>query len=92
MEGGLEMTDLEAYIISMKVKWIKTLLTADNANWKVIPRYFYNMFGENFLIFYINVDSIKSLNVSNLSLFYKNILDIWIKVNTNVENNPKTFL
>lgn len=92
-EGGIEMIDIASYIISMKIKWVKALTDNTKANWKVIPEYFYRKFGPNFLIFYMNSDNMKSLNVSHLPDFYKNILELWIQTkNITTFKKPDTFV
>lgn len=92
--GGIDMIDLESYITAMKIKWVKALTDKSNPNWKVIPNYFFSKFGYNCLIFNMNLDSIKSLDVSVLPGFYKNILELWIstKKNTVCPNKTKTFV
>ena len=79
LQGGLDMIDLETYINTMKLKWVKSLLSQDDANWKVIPKYHFQKFGSNFLIFYYNIDNINGLNAKHLPEFYSNLLNTWIK-------------
>ena len=90
--GGIGMIDLESYVVSIKLKWVRSLLNETDAHWKAIPRYFYNFFGENFLVFYMNIDSFKSLNTFVIPEFYKNILELWIQTN-NIQQQeaPKHF-
>ena len=41
LKGGLEMIDLDSYIRTIKLKWIKALTSDEYANWKLIPTYFF---------------------------------------------------
>ena len=40
IHGGIEMVDLESFIITIKLKWIRALTSAEDANWKLIPKYY----------------------------------------------------
>ena len=92
LNGGIEMLDIETYITSIKLKWIKALTDKNDANWKAVPRYFFNIFGPDFLIFHFNSDNNKSLDVSTLPDFYNNILSLWVNAKSKVlQNEPKTF-
>ena len=73
----------------MKLKWLKTLTINDNANWKVIPKFFLNQYGDNFLILKMNIDSLKSLPIVKYVIpsFYKEILTYHIQIN-NLNINP----
>ena len=92
-KGGLGMIDLDAFITSLKLKWIKSLIEKQNdkAHWQIIPKYFLNRYGNNYLIFHMNLDSIRSIDTSHISDYYKNLLEIWIKAKNNDEINLKTF-
>jgi hypothetical protein len=81
LDGGIDMPDFEYYAKTLKLKWIKHLNNETNANWKVIPTALFNQFGKNFLIFHMNLDSLKSLTIQTfkLSKFYKCLLSIWIQ-------------
>ena len=78
----------------MKLKWLKTLTINDNANWKIIPKFFLNQYGDNFLILKMNIDSLKSLPVVKYVIpsFYKEILTYHIQINNlNIKPKLKTF-
>ena len=79
MQGGIEMIDLESFIITIKLKWITALTSIDDANWKLIPKYYFRNYGNNLLIFYSNLDSMKSIRTNHLPEFYKNLLEVWLK-------------
>lgn len=87
LKGGLEMIDLDSYIRTIKLKWIKALTSDEDANWKLIPTYSLEKYGKHFLIFYTSLDSIKSIDTNNIPEFYKNILEIWIQSNSPKSNN-----
>ena len=55
------MIDLEAYIHTIKLKWIKALTDETDANWKLIQRILFEKFGQHFLIFKINLDESRQL-------------------------------
>ncbi|CAG2204340.1 unnamed protein product [Mytilus edulis] len=74
------MTDIDAYIEAIKINWVKRLTDETCANWKIIPTFYFREFGENNLIFKMNLNSHKSLeNLKNLPTFYFEILKCWIK-------------
>ena len=50
MQGGIQMIDLEYFIITIKLKWITALTSADDANWKLIPKYYFRKYGNICLI------------------------------------------
>ena len=78
-DGRLDMCDPNTFFISLKLKWIKTLLTQENANWKILPEYFFKNFGHNFLIFYMNIDNFNQIsNNTNLPILYEDIVKCWI--------------
>jgi hypothetical protein len=57
--GGLNMVDINRYFKSLKVSWVKRLLSSKTSNWKVIPRKYLDKFGKNWLILMISQSSIK---------------------------------
>jgi hypothetical protein len=50
LKGGIQIPDIEITSKTLKVKWIKSLISEENANWKIIPKYFLNQYGKNLLI------------------------------------------
>jgi hypothetical protein len=46
-KGGLNMVDINSYFKSLKVSWIKRLLSSETSNWKDIPRKYLDKFGKN---------------------------------------------
>jgi hypothetical protein len=53
------MCDTTSFFKSIKLKFVKSLLNDEEANWKILPNYFLNVFGKDFLIFYMNLDKLK---------------------------------
>jgi hypothetical protein len=47
--GGLNMVDINSYFKSLKVSWVKRLLSSKTSNWKVIARKYLDKFGKNWL-------------------------------------------
>jgi hypothetical protein len=47
-KGGEEvnMVDINSYFKSLKVSWVKRLLSSETSNWKVIPRKYLDVFGK----------------------------------------------
>ena len=43
-----------------------------------IAHYFLKVFGPNFLIFSMNPDSTKSLEIKILPEYYKNLIEVWL--------------
>ena len=87
--GGLKMIDICSFIKSIQSKWVIKLLDAEKAQWKTIPLYYFNKFGENLLIFEMNLDTIKSLpNLADIPLFYQDVLDAWISIGGGQQNTP----
>jgi uncharacterized protein YnzC (UPF0291/DUF896 family) len=55
------MVDINSYFKSLKVSWVKRLLSSETSNWKVIRRKYLDKFGKNWLIFKMNIDNGKSI-------------------------------
>ena len=74
--GGLNMVDINSYFKSLKVSWVKRLLSSKTSNWKVIARKYLDKFGKNWLIFIMNIDNGKSIeNFNDIPEFYKEIIN-----------------
>ena len=87
--GGLKMIDICSLIKTIQSKWVIKLLDSDKAQWKTIPLYYFNKFGENLLIFEMNLDTIKSLpNLADIPLFYQDVLDACISIGGGQQNTP----
>ena len=51
------MVDVNSYFKSLKVSWVKRLLSSETSNWKVILKKYLDKFGKNWLIFKMNIDN-----------------------------------
>ena len=82
IKGGLNMFDLRSHITTMLVNWVKKLINDKcNSMWSIIPKFYYNMLGENLSIFKGNIDNIKNIkNIEQIPTFYQNILKSWIEI------------
>ena len=70
------------------------LLEEKEAKWTLIPRFHYEKFGKNYLLFQMNIDNIKHLNVElikNIPEFYTELLKTWIKTNKQEEKDQVNF-
>lgn len=54
-KGGLKMIDIDNFIKSIHIGWITKLFNTETDNWTVIPRYYLNKFGNNLIIFHMNL-------------------------------------
>jgi hypothetical protein len=71
------MVDINSYFKSLKVSWVKRMLSPKTSNWKVIPRKYLDKFWKNWLIFKMNMDNGKSIeNFNDIPEFYKEIINI----------------
>ena len=79
-EGGLKMIDIDQYLNSIKISWIKRLTTSTLSSWMVIPLFYFENFGPELLIFKMNLDNLKSLGIQTfISTFYIDLIKTWIK-------------
>ena len=92
--GGIEMCDTNSFFKSLKFKWIKMLIDKTDANWKILPNYFLEIFGENFLIFNMNLENLKSIknyNTRFIPSFYLDIINTWLQINQLTTLKPNTY-
>ena len=92
--GGIDMVDTESFFRSLKIKFIKSLINDEEANWKLLAEYFLNVFGNNFLIFYMNLGSLKNIkNLDNLFIpyFYKDLIETWLHAKKGEPQKIKTY-
>ena len=52
------MIDIDNYINAIRINWVKRFInnTDMEAYWKAIPKYYFNKYGSDFLIFNMNFD------------------------------------
>ena len=93
-EGGLNMIEVESFVTMLQIKWVKSLLSTEYANWKAIPTFYFNRFGQNFLVFYMNLNSVHQLpkTFQSLPVFYKDLIRRWISLRNINKTSPKSFV
>ena len=55
------MANIDTYIKAIQIKGILTLFENNYENWTIIPLKYFEIIGENFLTFNVNLDSFKFL-------------------------------
>ena len=58
-------------------------MKGEEANWKILPNYFLNVFGEKFLIFKMNLDKLKNIENSrtfSIPEFFTDIIETWLEI------------
>ena len=62
-KGGLKMIDIDQYLNSIQISWLKRLTTSTPliSSWKIIPLSYFEKFGSDFLIFKTNMDNFNCL-------------------------------
>ena len=60
-KGGIKMIDIKTQLEKFQIKWIHRLITGENATWKIIPRYYSDKYGINFLLFIMNFGHTRNL-------------------------------
>ena len=76
-EGGLNMINFRLLDKSLKVTMLKRIIEPGNERWKILPQYYLNIFGPEYLILHINAlerKIIKELMIPNV---YKDIISAW---------------
>ena len=59
--GGLEIVDIEQQLDIFRIKLANRLITIENANWKIIPNFYFDKYGKEFLIFKMNLGDLCNL-------------------------------
>lgn len=89
--GGLNTLDLSSYILSIHVSWVKKLKDNVEDQWKVIPKHYLNQFGNNLLIFSMNLHTYKNVEgFHNIPTFYQDIIKAWLAIGGGNRNYPLT--
>ena len=72
------MIDIKSYFIALKASWVSRLVTGHISNWKLIQLKYCNATGKNWLLFSMNLDSIKSLNyLKKIPEFNREVVKCW---------------
>ena len=93
-KGGLNMMDIKSHFSTLKVKWVSRLLESSTENWAIIPKLFFNKYGEHFLIFKMNlgIQNLKYLhNIQEIPHFYQEILKCWLQIGGGETKTPNDF-
>ena len=88
------MPDIQTYVKTLKLKWIKSLTDTSDANWKILPKLYLNQYSKKLLIFKMNIDYFKSLPTPklHLPLFYKELVESFIDLNNcKTKQNSSSF-
>jgi hypothetical protein len=83
-KGGLKMIDIDQYLNSIQISWVKRLTTATPmiSSWKIIPLSYFEKFGPYFLIFKTNMDNFNCLCGNKYVFpFYTELIKTWIICN-----------
>ena len=72
--GGLKVIDFDSMIISLRLAWLKRIVSSNDGTWKRYLTYHLERFGGLFL-FHCNYDV--SILPLNISLFYLELLQWW---------------
>ena len=89
-EGGLKMLNCKLFLDSLKISWLKKLISPGKDTWKIIPLYILNKthLGINILECNCTLDNMNKFVKSRLSempMFCRNLLKVWFS--TNVSQN-----
>lgn len=75
-KGELKMYDFKIMEKALKIAWVNRIQDASQASWKVIPNQLVPKHGD--LAFLTKCNYAKNmLNLENLPIFYRNVLDYW---------------
>ena len=86
------MIDIDKYIEAIKITWIKRLKDNNFSNWKIIPKYHLNKFGNDFSIFDMRLKSVNSLeDFKQIPEFYLEIIKTWIKYKNTEKHIPLNY-
>ena len=91
-EGRLRMIDITQMQISIALKWITKINESGNGIWKAIPRYYFNKFGPNLLVFKMDTHfkQIKGFG-RYFPPHYKALIEMWCNIpNKNIKQSLKS--
>jgi len=91
-EGGLNFPNFRIMVQSLRLAWLRRLLSDTNDTWKVIPNYYFNKHGG--LAFLLTCNYNASKLAKNVPLFYRELLEYFsvVKTNSLQDANSKFFL
>jgi hypothetical protein len=90
--GGLKMLHLKIFLDSLKLSWIKKLISPDICTWKNIPLYNINKTHLGIHIFKCNCSfeningSVRSM-INEMPIFYANLIKVWLSTKFTLNTN-----
>lgn len=73
-KGGLKLCDYDTKVKALKLSWVSRLTTDDTANWKILPKHFFNNID---LTIYFNAHQ-NIIKNHSIPVFYKDIHNLWM--------------
>ena len=89
--GGLKMPDIKSQLQTLQIKWINRLISKEDMSWKIIPTYYFDKYGKNFLLFKMNTGVVKNLAEIKLPHFYRSLLETWLNAGGGASDEIKSF-
>ena len=80
--GGLQMLNFKYFLDSLKISWLKKLISPDKDTWKIIPLHLLSetYLGLNILKCNCSLDTMNKLfksKIYKLPMFYRNLIKTW---------------
>ena len=87
------MIDVNGYFKSLKVSWVKRLLSSEHQIGKLYQESIQMInLGKNWPIFKMNIDNVKSINKFNdIPEFYSEIINWWVQFGGGQTQTPTNF-
>ena len=77
-DGGLNMPDFSIKDKAIKVSMLSKIIQPGNEKWKILPRYYLNMYGPNYLVLTFNFPHPDRLPTElKIPQFYKQLIQAW---------------
>ncbi len=83
-QAGLKLCHCHTKVNALKLSWIKRLCNESDANWKSLPKHFYNC---NDLNLYFSANHTLLKSIKEIPSFYKDINDLYMN---NFKKEPTT--
>ena len=85
------MPDIKSQLQTLQIKWINRLISKEDMSWKIIPTYYFDKYGKNFLLFKMNTGVVKNLAEIKLPHFYRSLLETWLNAGGGASDEIKSF-
>ena len=88
------MIDVDTYIKSIHLKWIKKIFETKEANWTIIPKVYLNKIGSDLIFSKMNLNkSFIDKNIwPKIPQFYQELIKTWLSVGGGTTSYPKNYL